>query len=218
MGSDTICTVRLWLRSVLDLPESASFWNSNFFVAGPRIGSGKDSVTRMRRDNTGSPPSSPSERLRRCGHGFVAQERCAVGHRDAPGKGAHSLAAMSKVCSGFALRRSSSADWPAAHFAKGEPHAAGLRFVALVRHFDGEFHRVALAQEARRIGLHHDVLGGDGVAVEKTSAQFLIMREGQEMPFRQRLRHGESYAHDAVGIGHQLRGRRTRSRSGFAAR
>ena len=52
-GLETICTVRLWLRSVPDLPDFNSFANSNFFVAGPRIANGKDSVTRMRLDSTG---------------------------------------------------------------------------------------------------------------------------------------------------------------------
>ena len=60
-GFDTICTVRLCDLSVSDFPDSMSRVNSNFFVCAPRIGSGSDSVTSVRRDSTGSRPSSPSE-------------------------------------------------------------------------------------------------------------------------------------------------------------
>ena len=42
---------------------ASSLVNSNFFVCGPRIGSGSDSVTRIRRESTGRKPSSPSDSL-----------------------------------------------------------------------------------------------------------------------------------------------------------
>ncbi len=59
-GCDTICTVRFSLRNVFDLPDSSSFTISNWRVCLPRTGSGSDSITRMRRLNTGRKPSSPS--------------------------------------------------------------------------------------------------------------------------------------------------------------
>ena len=62
-GFETIWTVTLWCRSVSDLPDWSSLVNSNFFVCAPRIGSGSDSVTRMRRESTGKKPSSPSDNL-----------------------------------------------------------------------------------------------------------------------------------------------------------
>ncbi len=52
-GLDTICTTRLWFWRVFDPPDLSSLGNSNLFVAGPRIGRGRDSVTRMRRESTG---------------------------------------------------------------------------------------------------------------------------------------------------------------------
>ena len=60
-GFDTICTVRVCDFSESDFPLSISLVNSNFFVCGPRTGSGSDSVTSVRRESTGSSPSSPSE-------------------------------------------------------------------------------------------------------------------------------------------------------------
>src|SRR5688572_9988940 len=60
-GFETICTVRLWCSSVSDFPDFPSLANSNFFEPGPRIGNGSDSVIKMRRDNTGRKPSSPSD-------------------------------------------------------------------------------------------------------------------------------------------------------------
>ena len=60
-GFETICTVRLWLCSVFDSPDFKSRSKWKFFVAGPRMGSGSDSWTSVRRTSTGSRPSSPSE-------------------------------------------------------------------------------------------------------------------------------------------------------------
>src|ERR1051326_5489224 len=62
-GFGTICPGRPWCWRVLELPDLTSLVNSNFFVAGPRIGNGNESVTRIRRDRTGTAPSSPSEML-----------------------------------------------------------------------------------------------------------------------------------------------------------
>ena len=60
-GFETICTVRLWLCKVFDSPDFSSRSNLNSLVCGPRMGSGSDSVTSVRRTSTGSRPSSPSE-------------------------------------------------------------------------------------------------------------------------------------------------------------
>ena len=58
-----ICTVRAWCFRVFDPADSRSLAKSNVFVCPPRIGWGIDSVTKTRRDRTGSIPSSPSDSL-----------------------------------------------------------------------------------------------------------------------------------------------------------
>src|SRR4051794_39396523 len=63
VGCDTTCTVSCLLRSVSDSPDLRSRAKSNVLVAGPRIGRGNDSVTRMRRASTGRKLSSPSDVL-----------------------------------------------------------------------------------------------------------------------------------------------------------
>ncbi len=66
-GFETICTVRLWLCKVFDSPDFSRRSNLKCFGApgtpgrGPRMGSGSDSVTSVRRTRIGSMPSSPSE-------------------------------------------------------------------------------------------------------------------------------------------------------------
>jgi hypothetical protein len=60
-GLEVICTVRLWLCSVSDLPAFLRCSKVNSLIAGLRMGSGSDSVTKIRRDSTGKYPSSPSE-------------------------------------------------------------------------------------------------------------------------------------------------------------
>jgi len=50
---DATCTVSDWCCSVSDPPDAISFSKRNFRVPLSRIGSGSDSVTRMRRDSTG---------------------------------------------------------------------------------------------------------------------------------------------------------------------
>ncbi len=87
---------------------------------------------------------------------------------------------------------------------KGQPHRAGLQFVRLIRNFDREFDCVTFTQEAWRIGLDHEVFGGDGMAFQVATADGAVVREAQETPLGQRFRHREGEADDAVGIGGQL--------------
>ena len=113
-----------------------------------------------------------------------------------------SLAGMSKACSVSSVlprvrrRRTGSGR---GRQLKREPHFAFLPGGGLVGDLDGELEHVAFAQEARRVGLHHQVLGGDGLVFEETGAELPVMGEAQEPPGRERLGHGEGHAHDAVG-------------------
>ncbi len=85
-----------------------------------------------------------------------------------------------------------------------QAHGPGLRGGGLVGDLDGELEGVALAQEARGIGLHHQILGGDGVGFEEAAAQGRVVGEAEEMPLGEGFGHGECQAHDAVGAGHEL--------------
>ena len=172
-GCETICTVRLWFCSVFELPDLSSLVNSNFLVAGPRIGSGSDSVTRMRRESTGRKPSSPSETLAAGADGLVGQEAAAVGHVDAPGEAcAIPWPGCRRPDRAWCCRAACPPTWLLSASVEGEPHLAASGGLSdLVGHLDGELDRVALAQEPRRVGLHHQVLGGDGVVFEEAAAQ-----------------------------------------------
>ena len=85
-------------------------------------------------------------------------------------------------------------------------HAApGLRLVGLIRNLHAEFEGVALAQESRRIRLHHQVFRGDGVVFEESTTNRAIVGKAKETPFGQCLWHGERHPHDAVGIAREMR-------------
>ena len=87
---------------------------------------------------------------------------------------------------------------------EGKAHLAGLLFFCAIADLHGELQLVALAHETRRVGLHHDVLGGDGAAAEETAAQFVVVGKTHELPFGERLGHGEFQRHFAVLIGNEV--------------
>ena len=87
---------------------------------------------------------------------------------------------------------------------EGEPRLAGLFLVAGVGDFHREPHRVALAQEARWVRLHHQVLRGDRLTLQQAGAELRVVRHAEEAPLCQRLRHGEGHPHLAIGIAGQV--------------
>ena len=169
-----------------------------------------------------------------CRDGFVGQEALSVGDGDAPREGLGRIGRKLEVLFlefgilGFGSERS---DMPAIYLGFGilgfgiyrraiskQVHAfqgacvrkrkhrlATLRSGGHVGDFDGELNGVAFAQEAWRVGLHHEVLGSDGGVGEECGAELFVVREAEEFPARERLGHGELNAHGAVGIGEELR-------------
>ena len=95
-------------------------------------------------------------------------------------------------------------DWLFERLVEGEPHVPAQGLVRLVRHLHRELDGVAFAQEAWRVGLDHEVFGGDGMILQEPAAHRLVMGEAQEPPPRQRLGHREGHPHHAIGIRGQL--------------
>ena len=88
--------------------------------------------------------------------------------------------------------------------AEAQPHRAVLPGRRLVGDLDGELQLVAFAEEPRRIGLDHEVLGGDRFVGQQAAAEFGVVGEAQELPLGQGLRHGEFELHLALGVGEQV--------------
>ena len=94
---------------------------------------------------------------------------------------------------------------PVGRFIEGETDAAGLAGGGLVGHLDREFESIAFPQEPGRVGLDHQVFGGDRFAFEKSGAQLLVVRKPHELPLGEGFRHGELKFDHAVFIRQQLR-------------
>ena len=95
-------------------------------------------------------------------------------------------------------------DFIGASVVEPQAHSAGLASGRLVRHLGREFQHVSFAQEAWRIRLNHQVFGRYHLVLEKAAAQVAIVREPLELPFRQRLGHGELQFHHAVLVRYQV--------------
>ena len=88
---------------------------------------------------------------------------------------------------------------------EGEAYFARGLFVGHIGDLHSELELIALAQEARRVGLHHDVLGGNRAAAEEAATQFVIVCEAHKLPLGECLRHREFQSHFAFFIGHNVR-------------
>ena len=137
--------------------------------------------------------------------GFVGEETEAVGDFQAPREAAGFLGGDGEILLGAGVAERGVGGRERGCVAEREADAAGLRRVRLVRDLDGEFERVAFAQETRRVGLDHDVLGGDGVGFDESAAKLAVVREAEEAPAREGLGHGEFELHLAVFVGDELR-------------
>jgi len=140
-----------------------------------------------------------------CGHGSVGEERRAIGNFDAPGVAARFLRRDHEIQLRFEIAEKFVGGLIAGGFVESEPDFSELADGALVRDFDGEFEQIAFAHESRRIGLHHQILGCDGLALQKAGTQTFVMREAEEFPLRERFGHRELELHLAVVVRNQLR-------------
>ena len=86
-----------------------------------------------------------------------------------------------------------------------EPGLALHSLLACVEDAGRDGGLVALADEARHVGLYHHVLLGHGLALQVAVAHILRMRQAHEAPGGQALRQGELQADDTVLVGRQLR-------------
>ncbi len=143
--------------------------------------------------------------LRGGADGLVREETEPVGHGDPPRIAARLLRRHVKRLLGRAEPQRSIDRLLRGGIGKRELHRALLRLVALVAHLHGELNRVALAHEARRVGLDHEILRGDGLAGEQPGAELRIVREAEELPLGERLRHRERHPHRAVRARRQVR-------------
>ena len=64
---------------------------------------------------------------------------------------------------------------------------------------------VAMTQESRHVGLHHDLLAGNGLAVNHAAEHFLRMGGTHEAPCGETFRQGEAQGHMARAVGGELR-------------
>ena len=73
----------------------------------------------------------------------------------------------------------------------------------------GDLHRkldhISLAQEARGIGLDHEVLGSHHGACQESASQRLVMRESHETPLGEVLGQGKLNTDFAVSAGLEMR-------------
>ena len=158
-GLETIWTVSDWCRSVSEPPDVDSLANSNFFVCGPRIGSGNDSVTSTAPRQHGQEALLAVGQLAGRADRLVGQVAQSVGHGQPPRETAGLLGRDVErlVGRGVAQQRIGRVAGPGV--GQRQSHAAGLARRRLVADLDRELQHVAFAQEARRIGLDHQVLG-----------------------------------------------------------
>ena len=86
-GFETICTVRLWLCNVFESPDFSSRSKLKFLVAGPRIGSGSDSVTeRPPHEHRQQALLAVGDAARRADRLVADRPARHVGHRQLPGE------------------------------------------------------------------------------------------------------------------------------------
>ena len=219
-GCETICTVRLWCCSVVDLPDSSSLVNSNFFVGGPRIGSGSDSVTRIRRDEHRQIAFLAVGQAAGGADGLVGEEAAA---RRAPSAARRSCAIPSAGCRRparpWCCPASASTGLRGAGVGERQPHRAGLPRGRLVGDLDGELDaRRPRAGTAAGSAATIRSLAVTALSVQEAAAQFAVVGEAQELPLGQRLGHGELHPHHAVLRRRAGAGRRRPSRSGSCGR
>ena len=74
-----------------------------------------------------------------------------------------------------------------------------------IHHLGGEIHGVALAEEARRIGHDHHVLGGLHELLEAAVLESGVVGHALHFPLGERVGHGEADIDVAVLVGAQLR-------------
>ncbi len=86
-----------------------------------------------------------------------------------------------------------------------QPQRPLLGLWRAVGHLHHELQHVAFADEPRRVGLHHQILGGHHLVVQPAVAQRRVVRKGHELPLRERLGHGEADPHRAFLVGGQVR-------------
>ncbi len=84
-------------------------------------------------------------------------------------------------------------------------HLAGELFAGQVHDLGAEVDAVAFAQEAWRIGLHHQFFLCDHVFGAVPEGQFFGMRHDHPLPGSERFGHGEVELNVAIGIGMELR-------------
>ena len=102
--------------------------------------------------------------------GLVAEKPRAIRHFDAPGVTARFLGGNIEGDLGRGVAEQA-VGGPVVHgFVESQPDFAFLARRGLVGDFHGELEGVAFAQEAGRIGLHHQVFGRDRLVGEKTGA------------------------------------------------
>ena len=141
----------------------------------------------------------------RGGDGLVREEAEAIGDLEPPRVGARLRRRHSQRLLGPVVAERLVDALTGERVPEGEAHAAALRRVRAVDDLDCEIQRVALAQEARRIGLNHDLASGVGAILEQPGSQLAVVGEGEEPPLGERLGHGELELHLAVPAGDEMR-------------
>ena len=136
---------------------------------------------------------------------LVAQRVRAVGHLQLPREAARLARGHLEIQIRLRIFKLRIHRLACARIREREPHRALLARRRLVGHLHRELQRIALAQKARRIRLHHDLLRRDRLVLDEPRAQIAVVREAHEFPSRQRLGHGELHRHRAVLARDQVR-------------
>ena len=82
---------------------------------------------------------------------------------------------------------------------------AALGDAVHIDHLGRQYQYVALAQETRHVGHHHQLLAGLHVFFKKARHHIRVVGEAQQLPAGQRLWHRETYQHIALLVGAQVR-------------
>ena len=137
-------------------------------------------------------------------HGLVGQEAQAIRHTQAPGVGFALVGRNNELFVQLGVAQE------VVHIVLGEcireskADLAGLFLLSAVGDLHGELQLVSLTQETWRVGLHHDVLGGDSATTEESATQFVVVGETHEFPLGESLWHIEFQTDFAVFIGNQM--------------
>ena len=187
-------------------PTRSSRVNSNCLVCGPRIGSGSDSVTRIREARTGRKPSSPSDSRPVEADRLVGQEAQVVGHRQPPGEGPRLVGRHVErlVGGGVAQRRVDRLAGPGVGQASAGPcRSAGAADWLVTLTVNSS----TSPSRRNRGGLGWTIrsLAVTTLSCRKPLRSSRVVGEAQELPLGQRLGHGELQLHLAVLVGQQVR-------------